>query len=1157
MNQAPSLPQVSTDSLLGEIADDFLARLDRGERPDVEAFAREHPEQSLLIRDVFPALAAMRECSPAAFAGPPTARAAHTTHALGDYRIVRELGRGGMGIVYEAEQLSLGRRVALKVLPFAAALDPKQLQRFKNEAQAAAHLHHANIVPVHGVGCERGVHYYAMQLIEGQTLAAMIKELRSAEQGVPSALNEVGPYEATRSCPPDLAVPNGKPHVAAESTIKAALSTEHSTRQPAWFRTAANMGVQAAEALDHAHGEGVVHRDIKPANLLIDGKGNLWITDFGLAQLQSDAGLTLTGDLVGTIRYMSPEQALAKRVIVDHRTDIYSLGVTLYELLTLEPAFDGRDRQELLRQIAFDEPRALRQHNKAIPAELETIVLKAIAKNPAERYATAQDLADDLQRFLKDEPIRAKRPSLLARARKWSRRHRPVVASAIVAALAVVAIAIIALVISLGNISGALKEKTAALAEKSEALAKESAALERERETTYLQETVLAGRELAAGNVGRAEELLNHCPDRLRGWEWHFLKRQRYEMRDPIKHDATVIKVAFSPNGQQIASVDMDGAFEIRDAETGHVLHTLDRQALPNRARLVRGLAYSPDSRYLALARHDGSVRLWNATDGQPLQSLEGHKGPVWQVAFSPDNRTLISGGSDGTVRLWDVVSGKELRKFEGHPAPVKGVAFRPDDRSVVAACDDGTVKVWDREAGREMFSFRGELANPWVAQFSPDTRRLGWACMDGVVKVWDTTTGTLEIDKQSNMHQCRAIVFHPDGKRIALAGFDGTLRLLDATSGREMFTIFAHTNPVADAAFSSDGNKLVSGSYDHTMRIWDATRMPDGGPTTAQCVTLETGHNEAVSGVDFSPNGRWLASSSWDGTVRVWECSASRDEPEARHAERDGYLLRYTLRGHSSRVIGVVFSSDNRTLASGSWDKTVKLWDLQAPVGDSLAALRTIPTKERVASVAFSPDGRLLAVGQGTGLALYDPATGTEAANFKPTPAPVPAVAFDPVSGRLASAGASDPAIRVWDVSSDKPLFEIRNYANSNSSVAFSPDGKLIASQGRRGETPGEPTITVWDVETREVRHFTGHSHYIWKVVFSPDGQYLASGSWDSTIKIWDLKDASVEPVTLRGHAGTVHGLAFNHDGSRLASGSGYAGNGEVKIWDAALWRK
>jgi serine/threonine protein kinase len=295
--------------------------------------------------------------------------------------------------------------VALKVLPFAATLDPKQLQRFKNEAQAAAHLHHSNIVPVYATGCERGVHYYAMQFIEGQTLAQVIADAKGQRPEVHSP-----PRSALAPTPP-----------------LAARSTETGTTGATRFRTAARLGVQAALALEHAHQLGVVHRDIKPPNLLVDGRGHLWVTDFGLAHCQSQAGLTMTGDLVGTLRYMSPEQALARPVPLDHRTDLYSLGVTLFELLTLMPAFAGSDRQELLRQIAFEEPRPPRRLNASIPAELETIVLKAMEKNATDRYATAQELADDLERFLNDEPIRAKRPSLALRLRKWARRHRQVV----------------------------------------------------------------------------------------------------------------------------------------------------------------------------------------------------------------------------------------------------------------------------------------------------------------------------------------------------------------------------------------------------------------------------------------------------------------------------------------------------------------------------------------------------------------------------------------------------------------------------------------------------------------------------------------------------------------------------------------------------------
>ncbi len=405
-------------------------------RPDLEAFLAGHDAVARLS-------ASLRAATGSAADGligaprreeedPPTGLG-----ELGDFRLLREVGRGGMGVVYEAEQISLRRRVALKVLPFAAAIDPRRLQRFKTEALAAAQVQHETIVPVHAVGCERGVHYYAMQYIEGQSLAALIGDLRGLRvprrEGADNTEGAVGGPES----------PSGGGATSVATTI----ARERSANPLRYFGRVAGLGRQAALALEHAHQAGIVHRDVKPGNLLLDLRGQLWITDFGLAQVEGDAGLTITGEMLGTLRYASPEQILARRGIVDHRSDVYSLGATLYELLTLRPPFEARDRNELIRQIADEDPRPPRGLDPSVPAELETIVLKAIRKEPADRYGTAQELADDLERFLDGRPILARRPTRADRLRSWSRRHPSLVWAGIVALILLSAASLISTVL--------------------------------------------------------------------------------------------------------------------------------------------------------------------------------------------------------------------------------------------------------------------------------------------------------------------------------------------------------------------------------------------------------------------------------------------------------------------------------------------------------------------------------------------------------------------------------------------------------------------------------------------------------------------------------------------------------------------------------------
>jgi eukaryotic-like serine/threonine-protein kinase len=407
------------DAELARVLEACFVDIESGHEINRAQLAAEHPDIAERLQVCLSTLDLVEQGAAALRAPPAEQETGELTGRLGDFDIIREVGRGGMGVVYEAKQISLARRVALKVLPFAATLDPRQMQRFWMEAQAAAILHHVHIVPVFSVGCERGVHYYAMQFIEGQTLAMAIAAMRTAQQ------------------------PAGTDNGATQGPIPS-MTTERSASSPGYFRNVARLGVQAALALEHAHQLGVVHRDIKPSNLLLDTASNLWITDFGLARLRSQVELTLSGDTVGTLRYMSPEQALAKRGLVDHRTDVYSLGSTLYEALTLQPAYPGTDREEVLRRMTEGDPPPPRRISHPIPFELETIVLKAMAREPERRYATAQELADDLERFLEHRPVRAVRPGVRERITKWGWRHKSVLA-AIAAVAALSAVGLLAL----------------------------------------------------------------------------------------------------------------------------------------------------------------------------------------------------------------------------------------------------------------------------------------------------------------------------------------------------------------------------------------------------------------------------------------------------------------------------------------------------------------------------------------------------------------------------------------------------------------------------------------------------------------------------------------------------------------------------------------
>jgi WD40 repeat protein/serine/threonine protein kinase len=1159
MNDIDALDGISVEGLVAEVTDEFMDRLDRGEQPDAEEYANRHPQIGAVLRQLLPALRVLR-----APARETAANDQEPLGCLGDYRILREVGRGGMGVVYEAVQISLGRRVALKVLPFAAAMDGKQLQRFKNEAQAAAQLQHQHIVPVYGVGCERGVHYYAMQFIDGQALATVIQELRqlaslSGEgpgvraKGLDSG-DVAGELISGRWVPPrndadwqrttpflpaaapprtTTEGPSAKSIPETESPTQpvVTLSTERSGRGSSFFRTAAHLGMQAAEALEHAHQLGVVHRDIKPANLLVDMRGNLWVTDFGLAHCQSQAGLTMTGDLIGTLRYMSPEQALAKRVVVDHRTDIYSLGATFYELVTLQTPYAGNDRQELLRQIAFEEPHAPRRLDRSVPAELETIVLKAMAKNPADRYATAQELADDLERFLEGKPIRARRVGLGKRMLLWVRR-RPAVA----ALLAVSAVALLALA---GLVLGLLFNQ------------KLQTALNQVQRERYYKNIALANAAWQDSSLGRLEELLDDCPPEYRRhWEWRYLRRQCHaESLTLTGYQGGIMSLVYGADGKQLITSCLDGTIKVWDAVAGQELFTLPAH---QPIEILR-IALTSDGKRLASASSDRTVKVWDLAARRELFTLKGHLLDVAGVAFSPDGKWIATGSWDKTVRIWDAATGRERFPFalKGHEAEVFNVAFSPDGKRLASASADRTVRFWDPATGREAWPLlQGHTAPVDFVTFSPDGKWIVTGGQDRTVRLWDAVSGAPIGKLEGHTSEVFSAVFSPDGKQLASTGADRTIKIWSAAAVQRgsgnplLLTLRGHANAGFDLAFSPDGAWLASGSQDRTVKIWQWRTSPEAR-------TLE-GHGLEVTSVAFSPDGRSAASASLDGKVKVWDVATGRA---------------VLTSAHDGPVGGVAFSPDGNWLASASADRTVRVRPLS-----SGQALRPVPIyTSEVRCVAFSPDGRLLASGDmDGGVRVWVAETGEELLQrAEEHRSEVRCVAFNAEGTQLATAGA-DRTVKLWDLATGQTTRTLVGHHCWCYGVAFSPDRTRVAADDepatstgarrtkigtRLASVSGDGGVRIWDVATGQQIIDLGWAHggYVRGVTFSPDGSRLATAGTDGLLKLWDVSTGQ-EVLSLNGHECGVTSVAFSQDGEQLLTGDA---DGRVKIWDARPWTK
>jgi serine/threonine protein kinase/WD40 repeat protein len=1119
---------VSSADPFGQIADEFVEALRQGKRPSVEEFAGRYPEHADDIREILPALLLMEKAK-AAEAPQGQARAgvvAAPLSQLGDYRILREVGRGGMGVVYEAQQLSLGRHVAIKVLPASALLDPRKLVRFQREARSAARLHHTNIVPVFGVGEQDGLHYYVMQFIQGLGLDVVLDELcrlrrprgnpaptvsdtaghaSRGSQGLSAAAVARGllsgqftesegrqPLEA--SATPGADAPRSADvsatiHLPGQAEVSAL--SESGTQ---YWHSVARVGMQVADALSHAASQGVLHRDIKPSNLLLDETGNVWVTDFGLAKAASDDDLTHTGDVIGTLRYLAPERFNGQG---DLRSDIYSLGLTLYELVALRPAFDETDRNKLVKEVMHGEPVRPRKANPAVPRDLETVVLKAIAREPAHRYQTPAAMADDLKRFVEDRPIRARRASEWEKLWRWCRRN-PLPAGLLGGIV----------LVFLAGFAGVFWQWRVA-------------------ETARAEEKTQHGR---ADALRRGAELARDEADRAR---------------------ATAEESRAAAQSETYRAL----LSEVRALRAGHETGWREK-ALRDLARLA---VMPTPRRDLAELRTEAAATL-GTPDVQLAARIALPSGPPGSFTFSPDGRTLLTAGPQAGLDFWDVTGNRHLASVEGLTVGQDGTAldkavYLPDGQGLAVATPDRGVVFTDtqgRSTGRPPIT-RG-ASKPTRLALSGNGQRLAVAWNDGAgITVHDATGGAL-LDWFKDANPTFAL--SPDGKWLARQE-NAEVVLLQIAADMPRVVLGRHGGAHA-LAFSPDGALLAAAFDDHTTVLWDVAKRE-------QLNTLR-GHRERVLDVAFSPDGEWIATGGLDYTTRIWDTRTGQNvatlpgfsSPTFRvkwsptgdflavslNNAREVLLYKITgrhgvqqwLTGHGVELRCVAAHPRLERLTTSGY-RELSTWDLSISRPSPVVIG---PNPGAVTSLAYSPDGSLVAVAGGQ-ILIRDGSTGKVQGQFSGPSPWIDALAFDPAGGRLASGDIAGNVI-LWDLATSRPVQRFATGARVYSIVFLDRPRRLV--------THGKYAVLLFNLESGKLeRKVDLPGGGIQKLVADRERSRLVVGFESGALGSLSLPDLTPGPRLEKAHGGSVACLALSPDGRLLASASDH----RVVLRDAA----